>query len=195
MDNKECAINKFIGGASNPLNLKNEVSILGENYTIKAIEDMGNGEGGMFSEINFPYNSSISYIGDNAFYGSELTELFLPESIKEIGSNAFNFKSGQTDKTKLIIYGENTTISENIFFNLPKEIYVSSQYYDKYIGNPYNNLTNFMPYSSVDSKGTGSWKMYNKENSSLETITEITGKNVVISADYEITEGVFDVAS
>lgn len=200
LNNKKCAINKFICGnesVSYPLNLKNTVNILEEDYTITTIEDLEEGEGGQFNEINFPYNSSISYIGDNAFSSSTLNELFLPESISYIGNSAFKFASSSSkDKTKLIIYGNNTKISKGAFDNgIPSEIYVSSQYYDKYIGNPYNIITNFMPYYSVDSKGTGSWKMYNKDNSSLETITEITGKNVVISAHYEITNNIFDVAS
>ena len=200
LNNKKCAINKFICGnesVSYPLNLKNTVKILEEDYTITTIEDLEEGEGGQFNEINFPYNSSISYIGSNAFSSSTLEELFLPESISYIGNSAFKFASSSSkDQTKLIIYGNNTKISNGAFDNgIPSEIYVSSQYYDKYIGNPYKNITHFMPYYSVDSKGTGSWKMYNKENSSLETITEITGKNVVISAHYEITNNVFDVAS
>ena len=195
LNNKKCAINKFICGnesVSYPLNLKNTVKILEEDYSITTIEDLEEGEGGQFNEINFPYNSSISYIGSNAFSSSTLKELFLPESISYIGNSAFKFASSSSkDQTKLIIYGNNTKISNGAFDNgIPSEIYVSSQYYDKYIGNPYNIITNFMPYYSVDS-----WKMYNKDNSSLETITEITGKNVVISAHYEITNNVFDVAS
>lgn len=199
LNNKKCAINKFICGnesVSYPLNLKNTVKILEEDYTITTIEDLEEGERGQFNEINFPYNSSISYIGNNAFSSSTLKELFLPESISYIGYSAFKFASSSSkDKTKLIIYGENTTISENIFYNSPSGIYVSSQYYVKYIENPYKNITHFMPYYSVDSKGTGSWKMYNKDNSSLENITDITDMNVVISAHYEITNNVFDVAS
>lgn len=200
LNNKKCAINKFICGnesVSYPLNLKNTVNILEEDYTITTIEDLEEGEGGQFNEINFPYNSSISYIGNYAFSSSTLKELFLPESISYIGNSAFKFASSSSkDKTKLIIYGNNTKISNGAFdYGIPSEIYVSSQYYDKYIGNLYNNITNFMPYYSVDSRETGSWKMYNKENSILETITEITGKNVVISAHYEITNNVFDVAS
>ena len=202
LNNKKCAINKFICGnesVSYPLNLKNTVKILEEDYTITTIEDLEEGEGGLFKEINFPYNSSISYIGNYAFSSSTLNELFLPESISYIGYSAFKFASSSSKdqtETKLIIYGNNTKISNGAFDNgIPSGIYVSSQYYDKYIGNPYNIITYFMPYYSVDSKGAGSWKMYNKENSSLETITEITGKNVVISAHYEITNNVFDVAS
>lgn len=200
LNNKKCAINKFICGTESvdyPLNLKNTVKILEEDYTITTIEDLEEGEGGQFNEINFPYNSSISYIGSNAFSSSTLKELFLPESISYIGNSAFKFASSSSkDQTKLIIYGNNTKISNGAFDNgIPSEIYVSSQYYDKYIGNPYNIITNFMPYYGVDSKGTGSWKMYNKDNSSLENIENITDMNVVISAHYEITNNVFDVAS
>lgn len=196
LNNKKCAINKFICGnesVSYPLNLKNTVKILEEDYTITTIEDLEEGEGGQFNEINFPYNSSISYIGNNAFSSSTLKELFLPESISYIGNSAFKFASSSSkDQTKLIIYGNNTKISNGAFDNgIPSEIYVSSQYYDKYIGNPYNIITNFMPYYGVDSK----WKMYNKDNSSLENIENITDMNVVISAHYEITNNVFDVAS
>lgn len=202
LNNKKCAINKFICGnesVSYPLNLKNTVKILEEDYTITTIEDLNEGEGGQFNEINFPYNSSISYIGSNAFSSSTLKELFLPESISYIGNSAFKFASSSSedeDKTKLIIYGNNTKISNGAFDNgIPSGIYVSSQYYDKYIENPYNIITNFMPYYGVYSKGTGSWKMYNKDNSSLENIENITNMNVVISAHYEITNNVFDVAS
>ena len=104
-----------------------------------------NGDEAKIENVILP--SSLKIIGDRAFYGNKFTSLDLPNSIEEIGMNAFT--SGSSENTwKPDTLFLPTSIKKFNFsaFNAPSKVYYFPEgidYLDN-LGRPYQSLQDFI---------------------------------------------------
>ena len=95
---------------SGSITVPEKVKSGGEDYTVSAIEDMAFYSCTNLTSINLPH--SISHIGNSAFYGSSISSIIIPDSVRTMGVSAFSKCNKLIDVTFNNVM---TSISDNSF--------------------------------------------------------------------------------
>lgn len=146
------------------ITIPSEAEIDGKMYKVTHIEALGFGKSVTSEEIVIP--SSVTSIGDSAFYGSNLSRVNIPSSVTSIGNGVF---AGCMKLADITIPSGVTNIGDNAFADCINLIYAGCTNLNNEVSIP----------SSVTNIGDNAFR----NCKSLDLVINNTERNVTVGSD------------